>query len=196
MDQEQFKSDLLSIRKMMERSAKFISLSGLSGILAGIYALIGYGVAYAVLEQGDTLNLQYALGALALVVLLMAIGTAVLLSSNKARKLGQTLWNPASKGLLQAVCIPLAAGGVIILLFLEQERYDLLVPMALIFYGMALTVGSLFTYKDVWGLGLAQLLLGLACVAIPGYDLEFWGMGFGLLHVLYGAIMYVKYERK
>jgi hypothetical protein len=37
---------LTEIRNMMERSSRFISLSGLSGIAAGIIALIGSGVAF------------------------------------------------------------------------------------------------------------------------------------------------------
>ena len=41
-----FEQDLASMRKLMERSVKFMSLSGLSGVLAGIYALAGVAIAY------------------------------------------------------------------------------------------------------------------------------------------------------
>jgi FtsH-binding integral membrane protein len=195
MESEQFKSDLVSIRKMMERSAKFISLSGLSGIMAGIYAVLGAAWIYYKTEQTTILSNAPILW-VGVMVLLLAVGTAVLLSARKAQAQRQSLWNPASKALLQSVSIPLITGGILLLICYQQQRLDLLVPMALLFYGLALAVGSLYTYKDVWGLGIAQIILGLAAFAIDGYDLIFWSFGFGLLHILYGAIMFVKYDRK
>ncbi len=43
---KQHLQDLTEIRSMMERSSRFISLSGLSGISAGVFALIGAYLAY------------------------------------------------------------------------------------------------------------------------------------------------------
>src|SRR5678815_1438909 len=45
-EQQQSLSAIRDIRQMMERSSRFISLSGLSGISAGICALVGAWVAY------------------------------------------------------------------------------------------------------------------------------------------------------
>jgi hypothetical protein len=195
MDHEQIKSDLLSIRQLMERSAKFISLSGLSGILAGVFALIGAGLVYSIwgLESYDA---SPKLISIALSVLILSVTTAVFLAYRKAKRLKQSLWNPASRALLQAVSLPLVTGGLVLLVFYQQGQQSLLVPMALLFYGMALAIASLFTFKDVWGLGVAQIVLGLAALMIDGYDVLFWSFGFGLLHILYGTIMYLKYDRK
>jgi hypothetical protein len=65
----------------------------------------------------------------------------------------------------------------------------------LIFYGLALVAGSEFTYTEVKWLGIAEILLGLIALCIPAYGLLLWAIGFGLLHILYGSIMYFKYER-
>jgi predicted lysophospholipase L1 biosynthesis ABC-type transport system permease subunit len=38
--------DIAEIRAMMERSTRFLSLSGLSGVFAGTFGLIASGLAY------------------------------------------------------------------------------------------------------------------------------------------------------
>lgn len=207
MNQEQLQSELLSIRHLMERSVKFISLSGLSGILAGCYALIGAALGYRevygfsskvgyrdnyVTEDSVLLKLVI----IALVVLLLSIGTAVWLSARKARKQGQGIWNPASRGLLKAVGVPLVTGGLFVLVMIARGTYGLIAPACLIFYGLALVAGSQYTYRDVKGLGILQIVLGLLAACLPGYGLVFWSLGFGALHILYGFIMYFKYDRR
>lgn len=39
------------IRSLMERSSRFTSLSGFSGIIVGLLALVGLGVVYGILNQ-------------------------------------------------------------------------------------------------------------------------------------------------
>lgn len=207
MDNQQLHSELHSIRHLMERSAKFISLSGLSGILAGSYALIGaalgyrevYGFASKMSYRDHYVNedtVLFKLVVIATVVLLLSVGTAIWLSMRKARKQRQPIWNPASRGLLKAVGVPLGTGGLFILISLVQGTYGITAPACLIFYGLALVAGSEYTYRDVKGLGILQILLGLLAACFPGYGIIFWAVGFGFLHILYGTIMYFKYDRR
>jgi len=206
MNQEQLQSELLSIRHLMERSAKFISLSGLSGILAGCYALVGAALAYGVMKSaggnnfsgGYTMDVSIAvqLIPIALGVLLLSVGTAIWLSGRKAQKQKQHIWNPASRGLLKAVGVPLVAGGLFVLVLMGRGGYELIIAACLIFYGLALVAGGQYTYSDVRGLGMLQVVLGLVAAWWPGYGLVCWSLGFGVLHILYGCIMYVKYDRR
>lgn len=206
MENRDIQSELLSIRSLMERSAKFISLSGLSGILAGIYALIGAGVGYKLVYGSRSAfgfrdhyvtdgPILVQLVAVAAAVLSAALGTAVFLSLQKAKKQGRHIWNPASKGLLKAAGIPLVTGGLFILIMVARGLFGLIAPACLIFYGLALVAGSQYTYSAVKWLGLLQLLLGLLAACFPGYGLVFWTIGFGFLHIIYGTVMYVKYDR-
>ncbi len=207
MNHEQLQSELLSIRHLMERSAKFISLSGLSGILAGCYALVGAALAYRAV-YGFSSKVGYRdhyvteeevlvkLIVIASAVLFLSVGTAVWLSARKARKQGQGIWNPASRGLLKAVGVPLVTGGLFVLVMIARGTYGLVAPACLIFYGLALVSGGQYTYRDVKGLGLLQVVLGLLAAGFPGYGIIFWSLGFGLLHILYGFIMYFKYDRR
>lgn len=207
MDHKQLRTELQSIRSLMERSAKFISLSGLSGILAGVYALAGAGAAYGltygthqIFPYRDEIladnTLTWQLGLIGLAVLVAALGTALLLSRRKARAQGQQVWNPASKSLLRAVAYPLVAGGLLVLVFIARGWFAFVAPACLVFYGLALVAGSRYTYRMVEWLGILQLVLGLLAAAFPGYGLLFWCIGFGILHIIYGAIMHVKYDRR
>ncbi len=207
MDTRKIHAELTSIRSLMERSAKFMSISGLSGILAGVYALIGAGLGYREVYGFDS-QLAYRdhyvnesavlvkLFVIALLVLAASLSTAVWLSVRKARRQGQSVWNEGSRALLKAVAVPLVAGGLFILIQLIQGNYGVLASACLLFYGLALMAGSRYTYHDVQWLGILQVVLGLMAAALPGYGIVFWSIGFGVLHILYGGVMYLKYDRR
>jgi hypothetical protein len=201
-----YQQDLASIRQLMERSVKFISLSGLSGILAGTYALIGAVVAYFIVQYplSVTAYRQESIQDPAIVVKLLIIAGAVLvaslvtgfwLSSRKANLQGASIWNETSKRLLINLIIPLATGGAFILILLFYGHYGVVAPACLIFYGLALINGSPNLYEEVRYLGYCEIILGLISAALPGYGLLFWTIGFGVLHLFYGTIMYRKYDR-
>lgn len=199
--------DISSIKTIMERSTRFISLSGMAGVMAGIYALIGAGIAYIIITRysnyavgsdgyiADQASLDLVLFSVAAVVLILSIGTAVLLSAGKARRNGQVVWNQSSRALINAGLIPLVTGGCFAFILYVQHHYGIIAPACLVFYGLALVAASRFTYGDVKWLGLSEIVLGLLSLMQPEYGLYFWALGFGVLHILYGTIMYFKYDR-
>ena len=200
-EKEPYQKDIESIRQLMERSVKFISLSGLSGILAGIYALAGAAAAYFILPGEN----QYGQGAIdpgvvwnlalvAVAVLVISVSTGVSLSVRKAKKLGVRFWDATSKRLVLNLSIPLVAGGIFILILLSHGHIGMIAPSFLIFYGLALVNASPGVYEEVRTLGYSEIVLGLLCAWFTGYGLIFWATGFGVLHILYGAIMYKKYD--
>lgn len=202
---KEYEKDLASIRHMMERSSKFISLSGLAGVLAGIYALGGATAAYflvhypisplhfriySVNEPGTLIKLI----GIAALVLAASLATGLWLTRKKAQQHGLNLWSPASQKLLFNIAIPLVAGGVFILIMLYTGHFGLAAPASLIFYGLALVQGSPNTVDEIRYLGFSEIVLGLTSAIFPGYGLIFWAIGFGILHIVYGAIMYNKYD--
>ena len=198
--------DISEIRNIMERSSNFISLSGLSGIMAGIYALIGSFIAYRIvyleksilgirevyINENETI---IKLSVVAIVVLILAIGTGIWLT---AKKSGLTNFKFSDEGfinLLVNLLIPLISGGLFILILVNRGFYSIVAPSFLIFYGLALINGSKYTLRDIRYLGIIEVVLGLLCALLPGYGLVFWAFGFGVMHILYGSIMYFKYEK-
>lgn len=197
--------DLASIRHMMERSVRFLSLSGLTGILAGIFALIGSTIAYYLVYYPHSpfgFRVRYVNEQEVIIQLLLTAGfvlfasliSGYFLTVGKARRKGLKAWDKSSRRLLINMAIPLAAGGILILALLSRGYFMIVAPACLLFYGLALINGSHFTYSDVRYLGYFQVALGLLCAFFPGFGLIFWALGFGVLHIVYGIIMYNKYE--
>lgn len=205
MKEKDIYTELSSIRNLMERSSKFISLSGLAGILAGVYALLGAGLGYILINntfgfEPDDANMNrplifWQLFIIALTVLVFSVVTACGLTIQNAKNKSESVWNPVSRRMLTASGVPLLTGGVFILIMLTKGEYDFIGSACLIFYGLALFAGSHYTFVDIKWLGLCQILLGLLALILPVYSLYFWALGFGVLHIVYGSMMHFKYER-
>jgi predicted lysophospholipase L1 biosynthesis ABC-type transport system permease subunit len=203
MKEKDVYAELSSIRNLMERSSKFISLSGLSGVLAGLYALTGAALAYWLINKTpiesaygvDVQLIYWQLVPIALVVLAFSILTACWLTTRNARAKGENVWNPVSRKLLVSIAFPLITGGLFIFILLAQENYSMIASACLIFYGLALVSGSHYTFSDVRWLGAFEIVLGLIALCFPAYGLAVWAIGFGLLNILYGSIMHFKYDQ-
>lgn len=202
MEKKNYLRDISEIKNMMDKSSQFISLSGLSGIMAGVYALIGAFIANQLILNHDadyiTLesNIFKQIIIIALSVLFLSIITAFILTYRKAKKEGENVWNSTSRRLMVNFLIPLVTGGFFALLLLKNEYYGLIAPVTLIFYGLSCVNASKYTFRDVRYLGISIVITGLLATEFPGYGLEFWALGFGICHIVYGSIMYFKYDRK
>ena len=204
--EKDYLQDISEIRSIMEKSSRFISLSGLSGILAGVYALIGAFIAHKLVYTSETViytqlvvrdvrgNLV-SLIVIALSILVLTIGTGIYLTKRKASKDGVKSWDKTTKRLLINLFIPLIVGGILVVIFYQQGLIGMIAPVTLIFYGMGLINASHYTYRDIRFLGISEVILGLIASAVIGYGLLIWAIGFGVLHIIYGAMMYFKYER-
>lgn len=193
--------DLAEIRLMMERSSKFLSLSGWEGILAGVYALAGAGIAfYGLGFNPDTAFYNYGaqmpvLLVTAVVVFVLAISTAFIFSQKKARKKGETAWNAVSRRMLASMAVPLLAGALLILMLIAKGLAGLIAPLSLLFYGLALYNASNYTVSEVKVLGCIQIALGLIGVWFVDYGMLVWALGFGMVHIVYGLYMHIRYGR-
>ena len=201
MSEKEYLDDISQIKDLMNRSSRFLSLSGLSGILAGIYALIGAALVFRyVFPPHDNYinlsswNFQLMLIILASVVV-ASVGTAYLLTQKKAKKNNEKVWDATALRLLVNFLIPLVVGGIYILIKLQSQHYGLTASLMLIFYGLALVNASKYTVGNVRYLGYAQLIIGLCCAAYPGYGFWLWVLGFGVFHIIYGALMYLQDKR-
>jgi hypothetical protein len=191
---------------MMNRSSRFISLSGLSGILAGIYSLIGAYLAYqtiyfdgAELGPYKTLVISefavYKLLIIAAAVAFLSIVTGIFLTVRKAKRQGERIWDQSSQRLIINFLIPLLTGGILILYLIEKNQFSLISTLTLVFYGLACVNASKYTLGDIRYLGITLLVLAFISLWFIGYGLLFWTLGFGVCHIFYGSMMYFKYER-
>jgi len=201
--------EVKDIRRLMERSSRFISLSGLSGIAAGVFAIIGAAIArYVIFENyyisyndrgyfaaDDFKSLKLQLIVLATGIFASAFFSAFYFTWRKSNQQGHSLWNPISRRLFWNMAIPLIAGGVFILGMLQYNEWRFVAPACLMFYGLALVNASKYTLTDIRYLGYCEIIVGLINMQWIKYGLYFWAFGFGVLHIVYGIVMWWKYER-
>lgn len=207
---EKHLQDLNKIRQLMERSTKFLSLSGWGGILAGILAILGTVAAILYLDNraisyealltmhhGDATSAPLAfLIADAMIVLVLALSGAVYFSYRKAKKSGEKIWSPVTKRLIFQLSVPLVTGGILSLILVWQGHVQLVAPFTLVFYGLALVNAGKYTTREIVWLGIAEIATGLAATVWSQHGLWFWGAGFGIYHIIYGIALYYKYDRK
>jgi hypothetical protein len=204
--------DLSHIRNLMENSTKFISISGLSGILMGVYTLLAisflfYKLNITVVTFGpfdehsqlmsfsgtDIYEARRLYIYTAILLLVISLTTGLVLAKRKAKKSGQNIWNPTSKALLLTISGPLITGGLFVIIGAISEVYQIIIPSFLIFYGLALFSGGAFTFKEIRVLGLLQIVLGLLAFMYSNWGLIFFGLGFGVLHIIYGILILKKH---
>ncbi|GAA3639175.1 hypothetical protein [Flavivirga jejuensis] len=202
MDSKDYLKDISEIKDLMNKSSRFISLSGLSGILAGIYALIGAAIAYWLVSEysSGTLILDGKIYRLVLLDLCLiaffSIITGIVLTTRKAKKNNAKMWDATSKRLVINFLIPLLAGGLYILIILSNGKYGQTGGLMLIFYGLALINASKYSIGDIRYLGYIEIILGLIAALFPGYGFWLWVLGFGVMHIIYGTWMHFKYDTK
>ncbi len=199
-EERDYVQDIAEIRSMMERSSKFLSLSGWAGIMAGIYALAGAWIAYSLFgfhpdEIFYTSPNLASVVLLAIGILILALASAIFDSRRKAKKRDEKAWNATSRRLLASMAVPLFAGGILILVFLSKGLIGLIAPLTLLFYGLALYNAGNYTIREVRLMGVVQICLGLLNSWFIGYGLLIWVLGFGVVHIVYGIYMHFKYER-
>jgi hypothetical protein len=213
-EQQQSLQDIQQIKQMMERSSRFISLSGLSGVAAGLCALVGAWFANGVIDANGgpssyreaiyngigAESLQEFMGhklfQIAVFTFLGAFIFSFLFTYLRSKKSNIPLWGTTSKRLLINVAIPMLAGAVYLYKQMQFGNFGLIAPGCLIFYGLALVNASKYTLGEVRYLGYCQILIGIINCWFVGYGLYFWALGFGVLHIVYGVVMWYRYERQ
>lgn len=201
--------ELRGIRQLMERSSRFVSLSGLSGVAAGICALGGAAAARYILNNyygvynsrgfmtGDDFAwLKLQLIGVGLLVFVLAFASSFYLTWRKARKAGVALWDHSTRRLAWNMLVPLLAGAAFVIGMLRFDVWIFVAPACLVFYGLALINASKYTLSDIRYLGYSEVVLGITNMLFPQSGLWFWAAGFGVLHIVYGIIMWNKYDRK
>lgn len=201
MSEKDYLKDISEIKDIMNKSSRFISLSGLSGILAGIYALVGAAIAYLyIIPKNEYIvlhswNFKFLILILGLIALL-SILTAILLTYKKAKKNQELIWDSKAKRVIINFLIPLITGGIYIIIKLNSQHYGLTASLMLIFYGLALVNVSKYTLGKIKYLGYAEIIVGLFCAQFPGYGFWFWIIGFGFFHIIYGSYMHLSEKRQ
>lgn len=211
-------NELARIRGLMDRSTRFLSLSGLSGVLAGLVALVGafaarehhkalLWVEHASRSFDSTLMNDDLAGQSArwdhvrflvvdgAVVLLIALLGAFWFTWRRSQRTGQRLWDASARRMMANLFIPLVIGGLFALALILHGSIELVPATTLVFYGLGLLNAAKYTLDEIRWLGLSESLLGILAAFWADAGLLFWALGFGVLHIFYGGLMYLRHER-
>lgn len=211
MEEKEVRQTLNDIREMMSKSSRFQSVSGWSIIIVGLYAAVASAMAAAVIGVGDWLpgfenlhryaNLNtpsrirtaalIAIGLLALSLLTVFVFAIV---KSKRHHLRFALDKRMMQMLLDFF-VPLAAGGLLSMALVMQGHYGLTSSIMLLFYGLALINCSHYTYPVLRYLGYAELLIGVVDCFTMSHALLFWFLGFSVMHILFGIVYVLMFER-
>lgn len=210
-EQEQLNA-IQDMRKLMERSSRFLSLSGLSGVAIGVFALMGVAAFYLKLDihllgqeyqtimdattpsMSDETFQFIMLDALLVLIASLTAGTTM--SINRSKKLNLPSWDSAAKRLVLNLMIPLITGGLLCLIFIQKGQLEMLAPLTLLFYGLALVNASKYTVDEIRNLGILQIALGLLAAWHTDFGLLCWAIGFGILHIGYGLFIHTKHQKQ
>ena len=196
---EKYIEDLKEIKDIMNRSSRFVALSGWSGICAGLIAIVGsYFAITRIFTNQDYLSYQVIqlpnelilnLVFIAASTFLLALICGLYFTHREAKKHDQAIWDSHAKRLLMNLAIPLLTGGLVCSILLLKGLIGLVAPLSLIFYGLSLINASKYTLNEIRSLGLMEIILGILALSFIDAAMLFWVLGFGILHIVYGIYM-------
>lgn len=178
--------NLRFIRATMENATSFTGVSGKGYVLAGITAAVAAWVAAQQTTPGGWL-LAWMLEALLAATLLM------MLTSEKARVQGKSLWTGSGRRLMFAFLPAMGVGAVITLGFHLQGHTDLLPGLWLALYGAAVMTAGAHSIRLIAIMGALFIAIGaLQVLGLTPMNLTL-GLGFGGLHIIFGLLIWRKH---
>ncbi|MBC7901251.1 MAG: hypothetical protein H7070_14490 [Saprospiraceae bacterium] len=180
--------NLRYIRETMERSTHFTAVPGYGGILMGVTAI---AAAYIASIQIDFRAWQMTW--LAEAGLAFVIGLFAMWQKSKIAK--TPLMSAPAKKFALGFAPPLICGVILTfaLLRLGTDK-DMVVGVWLLLYGAAVVCGGMSSVKAVSIMGWLFMLLGALAFFVPAmYSDWLMALSFGLLHIVFGAVIARKY---
>jgi len=181
--------NLRVIRETMERSTKHSSLSGLAGLLIGMWAMLG------VFATGRMVGTtQYQLGshplrlaAIWITVLVISALTDIVLNKRRAARVGKRIFSPLGARILQAIGPGFLVGGLLTAFLVANHLTASVFALWMLTYGLAICSVGLFSVKPVACLGWAFVVCGCCAMVLgPSYGLPLMAISFGGFHIAYG----------
>jgi hypothetical protein len=183
-DLREAREDLRVIRQVMERSTRYSTLSGLSGVLVGLVAVMGAFVTRA-LPHIYTHPLR--LGAIWFIVLLLAVGIDFGRNKRRAALVGKRVVSPLGVHIIGAALPAFFAGAVFTAFCALHHLLPDIWGVWMLCYGLAICAVGLYSVRPVSYLGGAFVLAGALTLLLPiTQPLDMMWITFGGFHVFYG----------
>ena len=186
-DAREAEENLRVIRALMERSTKFSTFSGLSGVCAGMASIIGCIITRLYIPDPGAFPVQFL--ALWSTVIVIAVGADYLLMKRRAAQVGKRVLSRLGKQMVIASVPGLGTGAIVTFYLLQHHLLGSVYPFWMLAYGLAVSATGLFSQREVSLLGVAFLIAGAACLFATGIGLPMMAVTFGGFHIVYGLAM-------
>src|SRR6185369_6387809 len=179
--------NLRYIRETMERAGSFTAVPGWGGVTMGITAVAAAVVAGWQISPNRWLATWLVEGA-------VAIAIGVIAMQQKARSAGLEMWSAPARKFAFSFVPPMFAGAVLTFALWRAGLMHLIPGTWLLLYGTGVITGGAFSVRVVPIMGGGFLALGAAALVSPAALSNLWlGLGFGGLHIVFGAMIARKY---
>ena len=189
-DLREAEENLRVIRELMERSTKYSTFSGLSGILAGLYSIVGC-IVTSLLPAASTDAPAFRIPFLVTwsLVIFCAVATDALLMKRRAARVGKRIVSRLGKQMIYAAGPGLGTGALLTLWLARHNLITSVYPVWMLCYGIAVCAVGQFSQREVKTLGVAFLLTGTLCLLVPGLGLGLMALAFGGFHIAYALVI-------
>ncbi|MEO7145741.1 MAG: hypothetical protein ABI165_19780 [Bryobacteraceae bacterium] len=175
------------IRETMESAVSFTAVPGWGGCLMGVTALVAACIAVRQTTPQAWLNTWLVEGAL-------AIGIGAASMHRKARAAGLAMFSTPARKFVLSFAPPLAVGALLTAALYRAGMNTTIPGMWLLLYGTGIVTGGAFSVRVVPLMGVCFMVEGAAALFAPAQ----WGnallaIGFGGLHLVFGAIIARRY---
>jgi len=179
--------NLRYIRETMERAGSFTAVPGWGGVAMGATALAAAGLAsHAHSHQAWMVSW--------LIEGVIAVAAGLVAMARKSSAAGLPLWNPPARKFVFSFVPPLIAGAALTFALWRAGAWSAIPGVWLMLYGTGVIAGGAFSVPVVPVMGTCFLALGTVAIFTPSAWSDFWlGLGFGALHIVFGAIIARKY---
>lgn len=175
------------IRDTMERSSSFTAVPGYGGILMGMTAIGAAYFASIRAELHEWLSVWLVEAGLAFAIGLLAMW-------QKSRIIGTSLVSTPGKKFALGFAPPLIAGGVVTLGLFRYGQFEIMMPVWMLCYGASVVCGGAFSVRIVPVMGWCFMALGAIALVLPStYGDLMMAASFGILHIVFGAVIARKY---
>lgn len=178
--------NLRFIRAAMENAGVFTGISGLGYVLTGVTAI---AAAWLASMQSDNQVWFW----IWMTELALATVIASAFTFSKTWRQGKSLRQVTTRKLLAAFLPTMVAGGIFSLLFYQLDLTDLLPGVWLTLYGAAVITAGAWSVRVLPIMGLLFMTLGVCALWMPQIGDVWMGLGFGGLHMVFGAFIWRHY---
>ncbi|HUL34002.1 MAG TPA: hypothetical protein VL128_08975 [Candidatus Eisenbacteria bacterium] len=175
------------IRETMESAAEFTAVPGWGGVAMGVTAMASAFVASRQAFPSGWLTVWLAEA-------FVAVAIAAPAAATKARRANSSIFRGPGRKFVLSFAPPIIVGGLLTLVLFKLGVTAVLPGVWLLLYGTAIVTGGAFSVRAVPIMGLCLMGLGGAALFAPAaWGNLFMAGGFGLVQILFGIWIAIKY---